>query len=151
MDSAKMFFIANKFRRGLKEYFRLHPEITFSTNFMDPLRGKFPTDHCKAASHAFASYLIDELHYLKSDISYVWGKRGSETHGWLQCGDLFVDLTADQFSDNQNPVFIISAESSEWHATFNPFRRSPFDLREDHPIRELAKEVSKLIKHSPAA
>ena len=146
-----MFLIANQFRKGLEEYIRLHPEITFSTNFMDPLKGKFPTDHCKATSFAFASYLMTELDFPKSNISYVWGKRGLETHGWLQCGDLFVDLTADQFSDNHNPVFIISAISSEWHATFNPVKKYPFELREGHPIRKMAKEVSELIKHLSAA
>ncbi len=150
MNSVKMLMVANQFRKGLEKYFQLHPEKTFSTNFMDPLRGKFPTDHCKAASFAFACYLVNELNYPQSKIAYIWGTRNSETHGWLKCGDYFVDLTADQFPDNHNPVLIVTSSSSKWHNTFSSQRCYPYDLNEDHPFRELEKEVSELIKLSPA-
>ena len=140
MNSEKMLVVANQFRKGLEKYFRLHPEKTFSTNFVDPLRGKFPTDHCKAASHAFACYLVTELNYPKSEIAYVWGTRNLETHGWLKCGDYFVDLTADQFPDNHNSVLIVPASSSKWHSTFSPHHSSPFELNEDHPIQNWKKK-----------
>jgi hypothetical protein len=50
------------------------------------------------------------------------GERGSESdetrrgHGWLQRGNLFVDITADQFKDA--PGKVIVEVNSKWHGTF---------------------------------
>ncbi len=66
-------------------------------------------------------------HYLKNNdfgkIDYMLGERETETndgfrsHAWLQRESLVIDITADQFEDFKEPVFVQS--DSQWHEEFN--------------------------------
>ena len=47
---------------------------------------------------------------------YVFGTQDDKTHAWLQRADLFVDITADQFADNDRRVIVEYA--SAWHIGF---------------------------------
>jgi len=40
------------------------------------------------------------------------------SHAWLEADGIIVDITADQFHDNDTPVIV--ALHSPWHETFEP-------------------------------
>jgi len=48
------------------------------------------------------------------------------THAWLQQGTLRIDITADQFSDFPQSVFV--SDSSPWHESFEVMQRRPAGL-----------------------
>lgn len=60
-------------------------------------------------------------HYLSENgcgrYEYVLGERMGHSHAWLGRRQLIIDITADQFDDNEDAVIV--AESSEWHDSFN--------------------------------
>ena len=64
---------------------------------------------------------------------YVSAERGQAgdgtwtSHGWLVCGSLIVDITADQFPDA--PAAVIVARDSVWHAQFTVKYTRPSDFR----------------------
>lgn len=74
---------------------------------------EFPAGACGDASLLLAKYLqvngCGRSHY-------VLGMRRGHAHAWLQLGDFTIDITADQFED-QDAGVIVSAESA-WHSTF---------------------------------
>jgi len=77
----------------------------------------FPKGCCGHTSVLLALYLQD---IGLTDVSYVFGgRRGfnvEDAHAWVEVGDVIVDITADQFSDNPNPLVI--TEERSWHAKF---------------------------------
>lgn len=74
----------------------------------------FPVGACGDASLLLAKYL--QVNGCGRPL-YVVGKRNGLVHAWLQLGDLTIDITADQF-DDQDAGVIVSAESA-WHLSFN--------------------------------
>jgi hypothetical protein len=115
---------AIRFRAATEECVRLHPEDRFTTDYMNPLRGTFPVGCCKSTAWMFGHHLT-RLAWA-DEISYVWGERGNETHGWLMVDGFIVDLTADQFEDENRKVIVAPDGESHWHATFAPHRRYAF-------------------------
>jgi hypothetical protein len=47
---------------------------------------------------------LHELGY--GPIEYVSGQRGRQSHGWLELDDIIIDITADQFGEEIDPVLV---------------------------------------------
>lgn len=132
-----------RFRRALERYLRDNPEVNLSTNWVNPTRGSFPLDCCKATSWMLGLVLSKTLGL--AGLQYVCGERGSESHGWLQCGDLLIDLTADQFDDQNREVIVTQVNDSTWHDSFRPHHHHPCSLRSGHVLIRRAEEVLALM------
>ena len=135
---------ALRFRSALEKFLQRHPEINLSTNIFDPTRGKFPLDCCKATAFMFGHYLSSKVG--RAELSYAWGQRGQDTHGWLQHNGYIIDLTADQFEDEVPPVVVEKIGESTFHTTFKPHRVCPFDLEAGHKFERYADEVIALMQ-----
>jgi len=142
MTKHKLKFEAELFRGALEDYFVSHPKVNFGTNWMATTQRKFPADHCKATSFAFGSYLINKHGIKQKELYYVWGTRIGETHGWLRYRNFFVDLTGDQFSDQNRATIVVEKNRSSWHKSFLNQKEFAFELAEDSPIRSLAEKIS---------
>lgn len=112
----------------------------------------FPGGSCSDASLVLGAILDDAGH---TGFQCAWGEivkpDGTRpSHGWLQRGDLIVDITADQFDEIAEPVIV--ATDSAWHRKWRIVTMSPGDLKE-HKIREVAElytlyhEVNRLLAH----
>ena len=75
-------------------------------------------------------------------VSYAWGERNNESHGWLIYDGRIVDLTADQFDDEERKVIVEPVEDSEWHQSFGEPSVDPFNLRRDHDFVQVAAEIA---------
>jgi hypothetical protein len=107
---------AVRFRAATEEYVRLHPEDRFTTNYLAPFRGAFPVDCCLATSWMLGHHL--RRLGIGEEIRYAWGERGEDTHGWLVVDGMIVDLTADQFEDEDRAVIVLPQGESPWHDTW---------------------------------
>ncbi len=134
---------AIKFRSALESFLQLHPEINLSTNIFDPTRGQFPLDCCKATAFMFGHHLSATVR--RAELTYVWGQRGQDTHGWLQHNGYIIDLTADQFEDEGRPVVVEKVNASPFHDSFKPHRICAFDLNAGHNFERYADEVATLM------
>jgi hypothetical protein len=74
----------------------------------------FPRGACGDASLLLAKYL--QVNNCGKSF-YVLGERHGQHHAWLQLEEFVVDITADQFND-QDAGVIVTTESS-WHDSFN--------------------------------
>lgn len=74
----------------------------------------FPRGACADASLLLAKYL--QVNNCGQSL-YVLGERRGHGHAWLHLQEYIVDITADQF-DDQDAGVIVSSDSS-WHASFN--------------------------------
>ncbi len=131
------------FREALESWLAQHPEVNLSTNFIAPTRGTFPLDCCKATSLMFGQHLLRSID--SSRLKLVNGWRDEQSHLWLQCDDIFVDLTADQFDDQDHRVLVVPVASCIWHSTFRPWSDWPFELRKDHVFSNCALEVLRMM------
>lgn len=134
---------ARCFRSALEEYLRQHPEVNLSTNVFNPLRGRFPTDCCKATSFLFGHHLSKLVD--RKEIKYVWGQRADGDHGWLQHNGYIVDLTADQFDGEDRSVIVVPEGTSPLHQTFEPQFTYPFEPTPGHKFEEMAEEIANLM------
>lgn len=73
----------------------------------------FPAGSCGDASILLATYL-EELGYGRFD--YVCGSRNGHSHAWLAKDGLIVDITADQFPEIKEMVFV--GNEHHWHGEF---------------------------------
>ncbi len=82
----------------------------------------YPRGCCGDASNLLAKYFRD------NDIQcqYVSGMRGQQSHAWLECGDLIIDITADQFPEIKDQVLITSDRT--WHMKFREQLRPDGDF-----------------------
>ena len=75
---------------------------------------KFPRGSCGDTCEMLGAYFIDqnlgEFKYIRAK---RWEGHNEESHGWLKQDNLIVDITADQFNEGINKVFV--SENSEWH------------------------------------
>ena len=74
----------------------------------------FPRGACGDAALLLAKYLEEHGYGL---FDYVLGEREGRSHAWLQSGSLIVDITADQFEDQDVPVIV--TRDNSWHSTFH--------------------------------
>jgi hypothetical protein len=73
----------------------------------------FPRGACADASLLLAKYL--QIKNCGQSV-YVLGERRGHSHAWLRLQEFTIDITADQFED-QDAGVIVSSDSS-WHASF---------------------------------
>jgi hypothetical protein len=98
--------LASRFRRAIE---RSNP----ATSSLATLR-EFPRGACADASLLLAKYL--QVNGCGQSV-FVLGERRGDRHAWLQLEGVTVDITADQFDDQEAGV-IVAAESP-WHCPFN--------------------------------
>lgn len=134
------------FRDELENYYRRNPDVNHSTNFLDPTRGSFPLDHCKAASLMFGEYLSNHCGIDSDQLNYARGTRNDEIHGWLIYDGWIVDLTSDQFDNEERKVIVEAEGDSTWHKSFDNISKYPFNLRRDHDFVEVAGEITDRVR-----
>src|SRR6185369_13279411 len=96
----------------------------------------FPHGACSDASLLLAKY----LQVKKCGLSlYVLGERHGRRHAWLQLQELIIDITADQF-DDQDAGVIVTGDSS-WHSSFNGkiHNVADFCLYDRHTVFQLTR------------
>jgi hypothetical protein len=102
--SDRLLKLASDFRAAIERCPREGLPITFE---------RFPHGSCGDAALLLAKYLERNAH---TGFVYVLGMRDQRSHAWLQRDDLVIDITADQFEDQDQPVIV--ARVSTWHSTF---------------------------------
>ena len=75
---------------------------------------RFPHGSCGEAILLLAKYLEENG---CGTFDYILGNRDGYSHAWLQQRNIIVDITADQFDDNHDPV-IVGVDNS-WHCQFD--------------------------------
>jgi hypothetical protein len=120
MNLSELTSAVRVFRQAIAWYQKKHPDKVFVS---DPLRldSKFPHDCCKSASLMLGHHLS---HNGFTDIHYVWGYRGEVQHGWLQVNGVIIDITADQFEDEDRPVIMACVGNSSFHASIDDKKKS---------------------------
>jgi hypothetical protein len=146
MNRRELEIEACRFRLGLEDYYRRNPDVNHTTNFLDPSRGKFPLDHCKAASFMFGHYLLTFCSVEKDRLYYVWGARDKNTHGWIEYDGWIVDLTADQHEDETRPVIVEKIEDSLWHQNFLGQSKYVFNLASGHKFCRVSEEIGRILR-----
>lgn len=73
----------------------------------------FPNGACGDTALLLGHYLAELGH---GEFRYYLGWRDNTSHAWLQSGSVIVDITADQFEDFADPVFV--SDGSPWHESF---------------------------------
>lgn len=82
----------------------------------------YPRGCCGDASNLLAKYFRDN----GIECEYVWGMCGQQSHAWLECDNLIVDITADQFDEIKEEILITAYKS--WHRKFKGQSRSDGDF-----------------------
>ena len=77
----------------------------------------FPRGACGEASRLLATYLRE---HGRGEFEYCFGLRPGKSHAWLRRDELIVDITADQFEDQDCPVIV--TRNQAWHSTFHDVR-----------------------------
>ena len=109
--------------RDLAERFRTAME---STDFADTKALRhFPKNACDFTSKLLGRFLYENR---IRDIAIMSGKSpvGEGNHEWLRVGELCVDITADQFEEEDQPSVVV-AEDSSWHERLTGKEHIVFD------------------------
>lgn len=114
--SRAVLVLAQKFRSALERAKALEPHIYLTLR-------EFPHGACGDASLLLAKFLENNG---QIGFDYVLGQRQERSHAWLRRSRLIVDITADQFADFSEPVFV--ARSSSWHRGFRGEVLHPADF-----------------------
>ena len=103
----------------------------------------FPTGSCGDCSMILGTYLITQGF---ENVEYVVGIDGEQSHAWMECEGIIVDITADQFGPNFDPVIV--TKDRTWHDQFQGQQREVCDYREyqDPTIYELYDFSESLLK-----
>lgn len=101
-----LFRLASRFRYAIV---RSNPSTRRLASLHD-----FPRGACGDASLLLAKYLQANSCGIPH---YVLGRRAGEGHAWLELHEYVIDITADQFAD-QDAGVIVSKESN-WHKSFD--------------------------------
>lgn len=86
----------------------------------------------------------------EANFGYALGMRAGGSHAWLARSELIVDITADQFDDQDAPVIV--TRQSPWHATFrlepeDQQIHADFELYDDNTAFTLAAAYRAVIEH----
>ena len=96
----KIFDLASDFRAAIENC---------DKRLLSACFGDFPAGSCGDASLLLAVYLIENG---ISGVFYVSGETRAdgerETHAWLECDELIIDITADQYPEITSPVIVTS-------------------------------------------
>ncbi|MFY3703176.1 hypothetical protein ACOTD8_06480 [Achromobacter dolens] len=106
--------------QSLAAQFRTAIEATLSADFPEGMQ-TFPCLACGDSALLLARWL-KELGLNPTGI--VQGYNGTAGHSWLMVGDIYVDITADQFHDGKEVPY--ATRSSDWHKQFSA-RRETYD------------------------
>jgi hypothetical protein len=138
-ELCKLQTLAALFRRALENEVEHNSKLGIRGNPID----SFPRGACGEASRLLATYLRDQGF---GTFKYCWGRRGEKSHAWLKRGDLIVDITADQFDDQESPIIV--STNSEWHSSFTNLEESSalFDSWED-PFRNKMNRFYRQVVH----
>lgn len=88
----------------------------------------FPLGACGDASLLLGEH-FRRLGY--GAFTYVCGKRGQQTHAWIERSGVVIDITADQFPEVNTPVLVTKAPA--WHRQFPVDFTNTTDLRKYDP------------------
>jgi hypothetical protein len=102
-----LFRLASRFRAAIVR------ENLSAKNNLTSLQA-FPRGACSDASLLLAKYLQVKGCGMSQ---YVLGKRRCQAHAWLQLEEYTIDITADQFHDQDAAVIV--SKASSWHRPFN--------------------------------
>lgn len=95
----------------------------------------FPRGACGDCSLIMGTYLLKNGF---RNVEYVVGvDKGEQSHAWLECDGVIVDITADQFGSGIEPIIV--TKDKTWHSRFLGQKRESCDYREyqDPTIYEL--------------
>ncbi len=70
-----------------------------------------------------------------------------KSHGWLKQNELIIDITADQFEDNNESVIVTI--NSKWHSEFNGEKLYVADLNilDENARDQLFNAYNEIIKN----
>ena len=113
----------------IREIIEITPHDKRPERLMD-----FPHGACGDSSMIMGTYLIKNGFV---NVEYVVGIDGEQSHAWLECDGVIVDITADQFGSEIDRVIVTKDKS--WHNHFAAQERNCCDFREyqDPTIYEL--------------
>lgn len=94
IETQKIFALASVVRKALEEVPKNQLPITLCN---------FPHGSCGDASLLLGEFLTDRGF---GKFHYVLGELNQASHAWLQKDGLVVDITADQFPGNLDPVIV---------------------------------------------
>lgn len=100
-----LFRLASAFRSGIVKCKSKSLSITLQD---------FPRGACGDAALLLAKYLENNG---CGKFQYMLGQKNGYSHAWLQQDDIIVDITADQFHDQDSPVIVTRDDS--WHSEFD--------------------------------
>jgi hypothetical protein len=134
-DDLRILDLAKRFRAAIEACDLKTLPITFH---------EFPRGSCGDATLILAKYLKDNG---QEGFVYVCGMRDGHSHAWLERDGLIVDITGDQFADNEDPVCV--SRRSAWHAQFEIDREdlSDIDLYDDFTRFNLGGAYKRISLH----
>jgi hypothetical protein len=104
IDMERLRHLARLFRAAIEACDPAHLPIAFQD---------FPTGACGDSTLLLGKFLEQNGF---ADFDYVFGEQAGKSHAWLQKASLVVDITADQFNDNDHAVIV--EHDSAWHTLF---------------------------------
>jgi hypothetical protein len=90
-------------------------------------------------------------HYLKEngygEFDYVHAARWNQPHFWLERDNIIIDLTPDQFEDQESKVMVTL--DSKWHGEFNieGKHKASLELYDTHTRDNLLNDYKLIIKN----
>jgi hypothetical protein len=131
-----LFFETLKFRRTIENC---------DKNLLPASFHSFPTGSCGDASIILAHYLKEKGF---GEFDYILGGRMGKSHNWLAQGEIIIDITADQFVDNNESVIVTI--NSEWHKDFKGEKSriadiNIFDEKEKNILLDAYNNILKII------
>jgi hypothetical protein len=103
-DIAQLRHLAQLFRKAIEACDPAHLPLAFQD---------FPNGACGDSTLLLGKFLEQNGY---GDFDYVFGEQAGKSHAWLQKASLVVDITADQFHDNEHAVIV--EHDSAWHRLF---------------------------------
>ena len=104
IDMVRLKQLAQLFRNAIQACNPAHLPLAFRD---------FPTGACGDSTLLLGKFL-EQNGFV--DFDYVFGEQAGKSHAWLQKASLVVDITADQFNDNDHSVIV--ERDSTWHTLF---------------------------------
>lgn len=131
----KLFLLTLKFRNAIEKCDKSLLPVSFK---------HFPAASCKDSSLLLSIYLKENDF---GEFYYVLGERGKLSHCWLMQDNVVVDITADQFDDQQNKVIVLA--NSEWHNLFEGKvqHKASLDIYEGSTKTKLLKAYKTILEY----
>ena len=149
MDISRLEKESRFFRHAIERYQDDYPDEVLVS---DPARinSKFPHDCCKSASWMLGHHLSNNGF---ENIQYANGHRSEESHGWLEIEGVIVDITADQFADEDRPVIVARSDESGFHAEMERQQRFPWKPSEVHAekAQDIISHYKEVTQHNASA